>query len=117
MIDKKELRIGNFVLSDSKLLIIEEITRNGCCAFNGDVTFRGTYEDLEPIPLDESILLKCGFKLVEGYGYVDKYGIILAKDNVGFYHINNVFNTHIDHVHTLQNWYFANTKEELNITL
>lgn len=74
---------------------------------------------IDPIPLTEDILLKCGF-------YVDKTKAhIVAFDNGGIFGMNRInetfeftsYATPILHLHELQNLYFAVTKKELQINI
>lgn len=123
----KELRIGNWVdvkyvysktgrafeqveIIDSTWPGINNTILDGC---------RDLFsEDVQGIPLTPEILEKTGFdKCNQAPGAYEKDSVALFRDEVGFYHINDVFSTHIDFVHILQNWWFYNTTEELNIAL
>lgn len=144
--DAKEFRIGNYVYEkywnsstskfENSLIEICAIhkTHIRCqddCAYN--------FEDIEPIPLTEEILINCGFK---NFNFTDKEkGFIIehkepsksvyirtfAEPNIkGFF---NVFNRcecnrkeiqyikKIEFLHELQNIYFALTNKELTVKL
>lgn len=75
--------------------------------------------DLEPIPLTEEILLKCGF---EEDANLFHNNIALYKNGVGGFNYNANYFEHdnlisVDYLHQLQNLYFALTGEELKIEL
>lgn len=104
----KELRIGNLVLKEG---VIHPI---GFYDFeNGGANF--VVDDYQPIPLTEEWLLKFGFEKNEEEIIFE--GLKLWwSDNDGmksYYHINSELLIYIDHVHQLQNLYFALTGEEL----
>lgn len=67
MISNRELRIGNLVsLSGSLILTVYEIHED--CFYAKDAkgsSFKNTWSDLQPIPLSEEVLLKCGFEKIE----------------------------------------------------
>jgi hypothetical protein len=76
-------------------------------------------DDLQPIPLTEDILLKCGFECFEfDNGQPNQYRfksrLIVIRDNVFVDYGSSV---KILYIHQLQNLYFALTGEELNIIL
>ena len=131
MIDVKELRIGNYVFpkNDSgKESVIGEIF-----AINDYlVSIKGNhnqydYHLLEPIPLTEELLLKCGFTEL----YSDSKGYIYSVNNIEFirsyfdtpsYFIktneeNVLFEKPIIYLQQLQNIYFALIGKELEVNL
>tara|TARA_R110000868_G_scaffold173508_7_gene409631 strand:+ start:5347 stop:5718 length:372 start_codon:yes stop_codon:yes gene_type:complete len=83
-------------------------------------------EDIKPIDITNRILLICGFVL-ETFDSIDFYNLKLGSDKYGisltYVDCDNTFNvedfqmTHIEHVHQLQNLYFALTGEELTFKL
>jgi hypothetical protein len=91
------------------------------------------YTALKPIPLTEEILLKCGFELNEDLGDMKYYqipnekrgfGVCFDHDEIVFYlfNIKGITNLIYDesffqHLHQLQNLYFALTGTELEINL
>lgn len=108
MIKANELRIGNLVNRQGSELIV-----NGC-----DIKWfqEDSYNGLEPIPLTEEILLKCGFKLaIDENIYTLHDTIELTQTDYGnsFYFMGNFIKSDIKHLHQLQNLYFALTGEEL----
>jgi hypothetical protein len=122
MIDPKELRLDNWVEYTPFTGIAEHIQIN---VFNfADLTGQTDAAKPEwksrynPIPLTPEILEKCGFENNGFYcTHSDPYmeispsatGFILSV-NCSEYEIGETFN----HLHQLQNLYFALTGEELN---
>jgi hypothetical protein len=126
MIQPKELRIGNwFDDVNNKSYMgptrqqVESIDRYGVNKWqdmgsSGQVEF----ENMEPIPLTPEILEKCGFFRNEYEKFIFNH---MSREISLFEDINNRIrlrcDTHqvlIDHLHQLQNLYFALTGEELN---
>ncbi len=128
-----ELRIGNFVLSNNLITKIEFITEDG---INQDVDF-GQYGSMnyeawfsndlqnryiEPIPLTEEWLLKFGFKenIISLVLETDNFFFSYSKKNQKFevqYNSRDghrLFPVKIEHVHQVQNLYFALTGEEFS---
>jgi hypothetical protein len=74
---------------------------------------------IQPIPLTPEILEKCGFdrncilKIYQGVNIEWSYGkeVWLTKEGEVIYEFENT-----QHLHQLQNLYFALTNEELNYT-
>lgn len=132
MIDAKELRIGNlFKTHVCDNFRIDEIYKDedwfycvknniGC---NGSSLY-GFVDDLQPIPLTEGLLLKCGFKKINHiYGY-SFFSMERKKSgaNIDIYEAysaigGNTSVPHIQFLHQLQNLYFALTGKELKIEL
>ena len=137
-----ELRIGNYVNAPfyDKPIIVHSV-----CSINEDIFNRTTGEipihSLSPIPLTVEILLKCGFEIefegmdmyiplpigdslelhidsITEYDFINasitkgkKKGGIPGKDYQYFYL------SECEHLHQLQNLYFALTNTELKIEL
>jgi len=117
-----ELRIGNYVLSDGGIVEVDEL--GGCDKITTTANFEGSCNGkIEPIRLTEEWLLKFGFA-------DNKYnGLELFLSNEEkYYSIRYMFNSfplvldtdgnrfplrNIQHVHQLQNLYFALTGSEL----
>lgn len=134
-IKANDLRIGNFVLDrGNKILTIDRFWGNKIeCDIKGmpdksesgvQVYLHPFTEDIDcliPIPLTEEWLLKLGFEyrkeiLFDGwYSKLINYNSIrIFKDENGFFKYYSSI-TYIQHVHQLQNLYFALTGEELTI--
>ena len=132
----EELRIGNCLDGRRGFVVIEEIRKDRCMVKVEDSTSSfivgGEAPCLTPIPLTEEWLLKLGFSKIvfdsdeEGYRVEYRVNLIDDKDyivvfddmSVGTY--SNGDMAHViypikQHVHTLQNLYFALTGEELKL--
>ena len=123
MIQPNELRLGNLLrdkVSKTELKIIE-------LAEKDIVTYvidRSKFPlekgwSLEPIPLTEEILLKCGLKLITER---TKNYMLKGISGEPCFHFNknntvSCYKANIKYLHQLQNLYFALTNQELNITL
>lgn len=121
MINSNEVRRGNLVKYDDRIFEIDSIaevfpTLNTSEFGIGVVD----WNNIEPIPLTEDILLKCGFKKeknlngLERYDF-DEYAVYLWEggslhfiyDNTEFPHI-----TDMNYLHELQN-FFSSIRKEL----
>ena len=114
MIQANELRIGNVISRD---FVVVELLRE-CARIElidksvSDKTFLVKYSGLEPTPITEEILLKCGFK-------IRKDGK-LYHETLSLYEADFIFNSKsgiIKNLHQLQNLYFALTGQELEVNL
>lgn len=112
-----ELRIGNYLNGKQGHVIITEIRTNNSVKIldNTSSFYVGTC--LQPIPLTEEWLLKFGFKQISERVYIKNYhyGYEFGITNIFIIKNDNYFMRykHIQHVHELQNLYFALTGEEL----
>lgn len=128
MIKPNEIRVGNYVYGTSNTISTILELRIFNTELRNDVDYEDLeYEDIQPIPLTEDILLKCGF-VNSGSGYYTKSGIInnefKTPYDIDIYLINYKeydFETGDDlpmlSVHQLQNYFFARTGQELTINL
>ena len=140
MINANELRIGNWFQQDasnnnaiSRFFTVDEIKRYGVRSTyirqdtNQPHTSLFSLDSIHPTPLTPEILEKCGFEKDNGgYCLSDKMSlsihITVAEeylpcwlDKPLFPGGTNKFRI-IQHLHQLQNLYFALTGEELNYT-
>ncbi len=117
MIEAKELRIGNLVISPS----LNEITVNARWILEQHQCDLSNCEYLKPIPITEEWLLKFGFKK-DNHGFVlhDKMSLsIHFSKELGFVPCWQDFvlsiKYNLKYIHQLQNLYFALTQKELEI--
>ena len=96
--EAKELRIGNWVMGNSKPYII---TALHFAKFN--------MLQCKPIPLTEEWLVKFGFEMKRKTFY--EFGIYLIgmKNNRWYFITSGIAEIELNHVHQLQNLYFALT--------
>jgi hypothetical protein len=116
----EELRIGNLVMDNAKVKIVT----SGMIS-NWDI-IKKDYGGYKPIPLTEEWLLRFGFGMMnKSYFSIPSrtrtnnspYSLIYTKDLNGDWYIliNESVRFYLEHVHTLQNLYFALTQEELTL--
>ena len=134
-----DLRIGNWVtLSGTMPMIIYEIHED--CFYAKDEknsSFKNTWADIQPIPLSDEVLLKCGFekyqwqnamyiKTVFGHLYLHFYKdrIITSFKNITYDHEGQKMKSlgfighkesveNIIYLHQLQNLFYSLTQSEL----
>ena len=126
MIKANELRLGNLILKNGKLHYTNHMTIRD--VYGRSVTDSDIFE---PIPLTEEWLLKFGFECIANNGDQKRFGLKNRNKNY-FYGVeldheeiclnkqslfgcetiihNEIF---LQHVHQLQNLYFALTGEDL----
>lgn len=126
MVDVKELRIGNWVYYLGCRAKINSISVSSSCGYVS--TFSSgivTQNQIEPIPLTEDLILKCGFT----ESYSDSKGYIYSINGVKFLRCffdipsffieteedDDLFNRPIDNLHQLQNIYYALIGQELEV--
>lgn len=115
MTNKNELRIGNYVSYSYKgnLCIMEiiEIGEIYCKCKYGKIKFLAcSYDELIPVPIDETWLTNFGYSLITENNYA-VLGHLIWKLEDRFYCNKN--GIHIKYIHQLQNLYFALTGKEL----
>ena len=121
MVEVRELRIGNFILHDDKICEVCAIYSNGLMDISTIDSYIVKERNnilIEPIPITEELLLKCGFTK-EYYGfYCDimelSYGRFLCNDDTDkdnlFLSINNaeyiISGVSFKYLHQIQNIYY-----------
>ena len=103
-----ELRIGNWVQSDTNRAYKIELTWFECCKDSRDG--RDIQFNTYPIPLTEEWLVKFGFKKKTKTFVMNNISIKQQTKGYFFY-----LSKMIEDVHSLQNLYFALTGEEFEI--
>jgi hypothetical protein len=120
MIDIKELRIGNYVFPKNS---------SGAKSVKGVVfaiddylvSVEGNhnqydYHLLEPIPLTEELLFKCGFEKKPFGSTTVYYNPLIELD--AHFRLNRVdYNIQVQSLHQLQNLYFDLTGQEIEVDL
>jgi len=126
MIQANELRIGNWVYygqSIRPITAIHESPSRKCVGVDNMLT---EFAVIQPIPLTPEILEKAGFTNDgDNYFSFEGYTIWFRPDekecNYGWFLLSSdkteAYSAAFDHVHQLQNLYFALTGEELKIEL
>ncbi|MCT3817131.1 hypothetical protein HZQ56_14345 [Elizabethkingia anophelis] len=117
--NKQELRIGNYIEYNGKVITVSDIYLSTGIIAKKEYTVNGRLiSDVNPLLLSDEYLSKLGFsKNKIGYTKTTSLDRLIA---IGFgsdsITINNVrFQNQIKYVHQLQNLYFALTGEELTI--
>ena len=112
----KDLRIGNYIKYRKKLYFIIELQTEGCTIRKnsnyGKVAFV-SYEEIIPIRLNASELIKLGFKCSHTEWHKE---ICITQRGLHFYYCVGKGvkpSEYIVHVHNLQNLHYALTKNEL----
>lgn len=123
MIDVKELRIGDYVYlfrstTPSKITDIGyseiEDNRYEAGGISSESVFRTYVENLNPIPITEELLLKCGFEKHQ-WGDTTSFYHPLIELNAHFCLKGVDYNIPVKSLHQLQNIYFVLTGKELEI--
>jgi len=131
MIKASELMQGNKLqdLNGNKFEVKEILEKYVETTISTNGYFR--YDEIEPIPLSEEILLKCGFEIQSNAGvkYIS-FGRINKSKQIYLPIVNNILSlsiwqnkmftdlgTRIKYLHQLQNLYFALTGHPLTITI
>ena len=121
---ENELRIGNYILyQNQKECKVSSIGSNGFeTEYIGKSQPNGSNDirEYQPIPLTEEELIKLGFIKKRNLGdlFFEKWVFRLFVDHKGFYLFIDCDYEYgiVEHVHELQNLYFALTGEELTHT-
>jgi len=127
--ETNEFRIGNYVFlhknSIGKVTAIEQhliLINQYYVKINDTNDIYYQANQIKPIPLNEELLLKCGFvKLGDlDFFYILEYEMNFKISSdlkmIAWYNLQ-LHNVKIEYLHQLQNLYFALTNNELNIEL
>lgn len=134
MIQANELRIGNYISdiwSPNGFFKVTQLKKFSA-VYGKD--FTALYDNLNPIPLTEEILLKAGWKRFDEDKIIIMLNdpsthLVLMKVGTHWFPqieqtgefasegVNVVFLNFIDYIHQLQNLFFALTGEEIKIEL
>ena len=119
VIKQNELRIGNYIYSKetNEIQKITGITEEH--PFFDAITFDyPNWDEIEPIPLTEELLLIFGF-VKDGYWFNYEFGfysIGISNDPSGFNYVYDDGFITIYYVHEIQNLIFALSNQELKLT-
>lgn len=125
MVDVRELKIGNYVyLQNSKTpyKITEigyseiEYPRYEASGISSGAVFRTYIENLNPIPLTEALLLKCGFGR-KHFGSATIYCHLSIELDAYFCLKGVDYNIPVRSLHQLQNLYFDLIGKELEVNI
>ncbi len=116
-VEIKELRCGNYITYNGGTWEINAVdsAANEVDLYNYNHVDGVSIEEIDPIPLTEDILLKCGFELngdyfrKDDFNYFKNDGTIFIKYQNDFYPLQNSF----WYLHELQNLIFFITGKEL----
>lgn len=127
--DIRELRIGNHVLYDGERMEVKAIDseEEEICGLVGDRWTMADEEDIAPIPITENLLKELGFEVrvltyrLKAEIEIDEFLISLNKmKNADFFELyiyNQALresqNMLVRELHTLQNFVYLTTKQEL----
>jgi hypothetical protein len=134
MINANELRIGNWVKHLPNWSYRNDESKEFYFQWDDSDWYKIgesciSLSDIEPILLTEEILLKCGFQHHKYANDESFFEMQISKDiflNYSPFHCRyilrkqwygNIYNGNIEHLHQLQNLYFALTKTELEVNL
>lgn len=116
--EAKELRIGNYIVVNGHIIIVEDVLVCGINLHHDCWLY--DIDELEPITLTEEILLKCGFEIKEGrFGNEYHLGtfVLFTSELLSISFVWDNFIKDIKSLHQLQNLFYALTGEELEINL
>jgi hypothetical protein len=124
----RELRIGNLVCCHGRTVIVDNIVNNGINYSYPDEEPEYQFDNIQPIPLTEEILIKAGFELSSHFVWEhDKSGILFDQCEPGYedrysirittaYPYSDIVIRSL-YLHDLQNKFFAIRGKELEIKL
>lgn len=115
MIEANELRLNNWVYSPEvgSNVQVTLLSNDNWLSLSSATWDQPSFEEIDPIPLSEEILLKCGFeKTFEGGSlwYLGKFFV----SSLDFIYWSNI---KILYLHQLQNLYWCLCGKELEINL
>lgn len=111
---KSDLRVGNYVYDNGIIRKVYELTDNYCGFQKYGILSSSEilvpYTMLQPIEINEEILIKAGFKKFTNNVFNKE---LFSYDLEVNYILNGYEFKQIKYVHELQNWYFNTFKKEL----
>lgn len=121
MINTNELMLGNWVLHNGKPIKVAGAIENRIASFANETGVRLVFsikvDEIEPIPITDTLLKKCGFIKERNLWIIDESMIFepFRSANVLCYYGQRIEG--IKYLHELQNAYFMLTKKQLEVNI
>jgi len=121
--EANELRLNNYTSCNFGIVQISAIRDIECEVHNADFNVNTCVftNKLEPIPLTEEILLKCGStELIKGFHYHDRFNLKWMEAYKYWYVtdiVTGAYITKVEFVHEWQNTWFVLQGQELSVQL
>lgn len=120
----RELRIGNYICDPNeeiKYHKVEEILKgiDKHLISYGFGLIRAGVDLIEPIPLTEELIIKCGFERQEynDYRHPVLIGTLTLYEGVAELHISDLYSVWANNLHQLQNLFYSLRGEELEVKI
>jgi hypothetical protein len=122
MVKADELRIGNYVWHDGKVIIVDGIDNANDCIMVADRHIPIPCDEIDSVPVTKQCLKAYGFTKNEEHGFWFRNKLVIWYDDSDAPGIVGDFRFEfgnelliIEHVHRLQNLYHSIYSEELTI--
>lgn len=120
MINKQELRIGNYIRDkeSGRIGYVISIGEKKCTVKMPFSKLSQSYDDFEGIDLNEDWLLKLGFERNRNEYFIssfDRFNVFITAKNLYIFCDDEKIIRHINNIHELQNIYLSTTVQHLTI--